>query len=323
MNSENLLDIKELKTYFFPRRGVVKAVDGVSFRLKQGETLGLVGESGSGKSITCLSIMRLVPKPAGQIVGGKVIFDSEDLLIKSEKEMRTMRGDRISMILQDPMTSLNPVYTIGNQVAEPLIIHRGFNKRSVWEEVKKMLRLVKIPAAEIRMKEFPHQMSGGMRQRIGGAMVLSCQPNLLIADEPTTSLDVTIQAQFLDLLKEIQQQSNLAMIVVTHDLGIVAKICDRLAVMYAGKIVETAGVTELFDNPTHPYTIALLKSLPKMDEKVDRLYSIEGQPPELHSLPPGCSFAPRCSEVKDVCRQEYPSKTEIKDGHQLSCWLAG
>jgi peptide/nickel transport system ATP-binding protein/oligopeptide transport system ATP-binding protein len=323
MNAENLLEVQELKTYFFTRRGVVKAVDGVSFGLKHGETLGLVGESGSGKSITCLSLLRLVPKPAGKIVGGKVVFNGEDLLSKSEREMRGMRGKRISMILQDPMTSLNPVYTIGDQVAEPMIIHRGLSKPSVWEEVKKMLGLVKIPVPEVRIREYPHQMSGGMRQRIVGAMVLSCQPDLLIADEPTTSLDVTIQAQFLDLLKEIQEQSNLAMIVVTHDLGIVAKICDRLAVMYAGRIVESARVRELFNNPSHPYTIALLKSLPKMDEKVDKLYSIEGQPPELHSLPPGCSFAPRCSEAKDVCKQEYPRETEIEDGHYMSCWLAG
>jgi oligopeptide/dipeptide ABC transporter ATP-binding protein len=319
--TKNLLEVKDLKTYFNTRRGVVKAVDGVSFSLREGETLGLVGESGCGKSITCLSILRLVPKPAGHIVGGQVIFDGEDLLLKRESEMRSIRGKKISMILQDPMTSLNPLFTIGNQVAEPLIIHRNLDQNAVGEEVKKMLRLVRIPSPEVRMREYPHQMSGGMRQRIVGAMVLSCQPALLIADEPTTSLDVTIQAQFLRLLKEIQQESRLAMIVVTHDLGIVAKICDRLVVMYAGRIVESAAVREFFNTPTHPYTIALLNSLPKMNVKVDRLYSIEGQPPELHDLPPGCSFAPRCPSVMEVCNREYPPRSEVKKEHHVRCWL--
>jgi len=321
MSSGNVIEVKDLKTYFFTSRGVVKAVDGVSFGIKEGETLGLVGESGCGKSITCLSILRLVPRPAGHIVGGEIIFDGEDLLSKNEREMRQIRGKRISMILQDPMTSLNPVFTIGDQVAEPIRIHQKLGKLMVWEKVKEMLRLVRIPSPEVRMREYPHQMSGGMRQRIAGAMVLSCQPRVLIADEPTTSLDVTIQAQFLRLLKEIQQQSNLSMIVVTHDFGIVAKVCDRLAVMYAGKIVESAPVRELFNNPVHPYTNALLNSLPKMDVKMDKLYSIEGQPPELHALPPGCSFAPRCPEAKDICTQEYPPQSAVKEGHYVSCWL--
>ena len=322
MNTENVLEVEDLKTHFFTRRGVVKAVDGVSFHLKKGETLGLVGESGCGKSITCLSILQLVPKPAGRIVGGKVVFNGEDLLSKTNREMRQIRGKRISMILQDPMTSLNPVFTIGFQVAEPLLIHQKLDKSTVWEKVKEMLRLVGIPSPEVRMMEYPHQMSGGMRQRMVGAMVLSCQPDLIIADEPTTSLDVTIQAQFLRLFKDIQQQSNLSMIVVTHDFGIVAKVCDRLAVMYAGKIVESAGVREIFNNPAHPYTNALLNSLPKMKVKVTKLYSIEGQPPELDNLPPGCAFAPRCPEVKEICRQEYPPQTEIEKGHHMCCWLA-
>ena len=315
MSSGNVIEVKDLKTYFFTSRGVV------SFGVKEGETLGLVGESGCGKSITCLSILRLVPRPAGHIVGGEIIFDGENLLSKNEREMRQIRGKRISMILQDPMTSLNPVFTIGDQVAEPVRIHQKLNKLMVWEKVKEMLRLVRIPSPEVRMREYPHQMSGGMRQRIAGAMVLSCQPHVLIADEPTTSLDVTIQAQFLRLLKEIQQQSNLSMIVVTHDFGIVAKVCDRLAVMYAGKIVESAPVRELFNNPVHPYTNALLNSLPKMEVKMDKLYSIEGQPPELHALPPGCSFAPRCPEAKDICMQEYPPQSAVKEGHYTSCWL--
>lgn len=321
MSSENVLEIKDLKTYFFTSRGVVKAVDGVSFTIKEGETLGLVGESGCGKTITCLSILRLVPPPAGRITGGEIIFEGENLLSKSEKEMRNIRGRKISMILQDPMVSLNPVYTIGDQVAEPVKIHQRLTPRLAWEKVKEMLRLVRIPSPEVRMKEYPHQMSGGMRQRVVGAMVLSCQPRLLIADEPTTSLDVTIQSQFLKLLKEIQQQQNLAMIMVTHDLGIIAKVCDRVAVMYAGKIIEIGDVREIFYSPAHPYTKALLGSLPKMEVKEERLYTIEGQPPELHALPPGCSFSPRCPDVEEICKQEYPPQSIIKDGHLVNCWL--
>jgi oligopeptide/dipeptide ABC transporter ATP-binding protein len=322
MNSRNILEVKDLKTHFFTRRGVVKAVDGVSFQLKEGETLGLVGESGCGKSVTCFSVIGLVEKPAGRIVGGEILFNREDLLLKSEKEMDQIRGEKISMILQDPMTSLNPLFTIGYQVAEPIKIHQNLDKRNVWKKVIEMLKRVRIPSPEVRMQEYPHQMSGGMRQRIVGAMVLSCQPQLLIADEPTTSLDVTIQAQFLKLLKEIQQQSNIAMIVVTHDFGIVARACDRVAVMYAGKIVESASTMELFDNPTHPYTRALMNSLPKMGKKVEKLYSIEGQPPDLHTLPPGCGFAPRCSEVLEICRQEYPPQSMVREEHTMSCWLA-
>jgi oligopeptide/dipeptide ABC transporter ATP-binding protein len=320
MDSKTILEVKDLKTYFFTRHGVAKAVDGVSFWLKEGETLGLVGESGCGKSMTCLSIMRLVPQPAGRIVGGQIIFDGVDLLSKDEKEMVNIRGKRISMILQDPMTSLNPLFTIGEQVAEPILIHQKIDRAKVWEKVKEMLTLVKIQSPEVRIMEYPHQMSGGMRQRIVGAMVLSCQPDLLIADEPTTSLDVTIQAQFLRLLKEIQQRSNLSMIVVTHDFGIVARVCDRVAVMYAGKIVEYAGIRELFNHPTHPYTKALMDSIPKMEVKVDRLYSIEGQPPDLRNLPAGCSFASRCSKVREICRNEYPPQAEVDPGHYVSCW---
>jgi len=321
MSSENVLEVKDLKTHFFTSRGVVKAVDGVSFGLKEGETLGLVGESGCGKTITCLSILGLVPGPAGRITGGEIIFEGEDLVSMSEKEMRNIRGRKISMILQDPMVSLNPVYTIGDQVAEPVKIHQKLSPRLAWEKAKEMLRLVGIPSPEVRMKEYPHQMSGGMRQRVVGAMVLSCQPRLLIADEPTTSLDVTIQAQFLKLLKELQQQQNLALIIVTHDLGIIAKVCDRVAVMYAGRIVETGDVREIFYNTAHPYTKALLGSLPKMDVKEERLYTIEGQPPELHDLPPGCSFSPRCPDVKEICTQEYPPQFIIKDDHLVNCWL--
>ena len=318
--ANTLLDVKDLKTYFFTRRGVVKAVDEVSFTLDVGETMGLVGESGCGKTITSLSLLQLVPKPAGRIVGGSIVFDGENLLTKSEKEMRDYRGSRLSMVLQDPMTSLNPVFTIGNQVAEPLTIHQKLKGQPLWEKVKEMLRLVRIPAAEVRMRDYPHQMSGGMRQRVVGAIALSCKPHLLIADEPTTSLDVTIQSQYLRLLKEIQQESGVSMIFITHDLGIVARICDRVAVMYAGKIVESAQVRELFNNPQHPYTIALMKSLPKLEERVDRLYAIGGQPPSLLDLPPGCAFYPRCSQADDKCRQEYPPYVSTADGHFVSCW---
>jgi len=321
MTSEKVLEVKDLKTYFFTSHGVVKAVDGVSFELKEGETLGLVGESGCGKTITCQSILRLVPAPAGRIVGGEIILEGENVLSKSEKEMARIRGWKVSMILQDPMASLNPVLTIGNQVAEPVKIHQRLAPQLVWEKVKEMLRLVRIPSPEIRMREYPHQMSGGMRQRVVGAIMLSCQPRLLIADEPTTSLDVTIQAQYIKLLKELQQQQKFAMIVVTHDLGIVAKICDRVAVMYAGKIVENGDVRDIFYNPAHPYTKALLGSLPKIYEREDRLNTIEGQPPELHALPPGCSFSPRCFEAQDICQREYPPRSVIKDGHLVHCWL--
>ena len=318
---KNTLEVKDLKTYFFTRSGPVKAVDGVSFHVAEGETLGIVGESGSGKSITCLSLLRLVPPPAGRIVSGEVLLNGEDLLLKSIKEMRKIRGAEISMILQDPMTSLNPVFTIGNQLSEPIIIHQGLDKKSAWEKAKEMLARVKIPLPEIRVNEYPHQMSGGMRQRIVGAMALSCQPKLLIADEPTTALDVTIQAQFLQLLQSIQKEFRLALIVVTHDFGIVAKICDRVAVMYAGKMVETAPIREIFDNPRHPYTRALMSSLPKLDKNLKRLPSIQGQPPDLGNLPPGCSFAPRCSEVKNICRLEVPPESRPAEGHTLSCWL--
>jgi oligopeptide transport system ATP-binding protein len=319
--AKTLLDVKDLKTYFFTRRGVVKAVDGVSFSLDEGETLGLVGESGCGKSITALSIQRLVPQPAGRIVGGKILLEGEDLSLKSEKEMREIRGKRISMILQDPMSSLNPVFTIGEQVAEPIRAHQRLRGQRLWEEVRGMLTRVRIPSPELRMSEYPHQMSGGMRQRIVGAIALSCRPHLLIADEPTTALDVTIQAQFLRLLKEVQQELGLSMIMITHDFGIVARVCDRVAVMYSGKIVEAAGIRELFNNPTHPYTIALMKSLPKLEQKLPRLYSIEGQPPDLRNMPPGCAFAPRCSEAMDICKIEYPPVLIVSDSHQVSCWL--
>jgi len=319
--AKTILEVKDLQTYFFTRRGVVRAVDGVSFSLNEGETIGLVGESGCGKTITSLSILRLVPQPAGRIQGGQIIFEGEDLLQKSEAEMRQIRGAKISMILQDPMTSLNPVFTIGEQVAEPIRLHQKLRKILVWDKVREILGLVKIPSPEVRMREHPHQMSGGMRQRIVGAIALSCQPRLLIADEPTTALDVTIQAQFLKLINEIQRELNVSMIMITHDFGIVARVCDRVAVMYAGRIVETAGIRELFNHPHHPYTKALMDSLPKVEKKVDRLYSIEGQPPDLRDIITGCAFAPRCPRVMDICRRQYPPQSTVEEGHHLSCWL--
>ena len=319
--AKKMLEIKDLKTHFFTRAGVVKAVDGVSFSVNEGETLGLVGESACGKTITCLSILRLVPQPAGRIVSGEIFIDGQDLLKKSEREMGAVRGKQVSMILQDPMTSLNPVFTIGQQVAWPIRLHQDLARSAIWEKVKEMLSRVKIPSPEVRIREYPHQMSGGMRQRIVGAMSLSCQPQLLIADEPTTALDVTIQAQFIRLIKEIQRDLNLAMIMVTHDFGIVAKVCDRVAVMYAGRIVENAPIRELFNNYRHPYTKALMDSLPQMEKDVELLYSIEGQPPDLRDPPPGCAFAPRCDKNMEICKEKYPPLSTVGDGHTLSCWL--
>jgi len=317
--SETVLQVEDLRTHFFTRSGVVKAVDGVNFSVGERETLGIVGESGSGKSMTALSILRLVPAPAGKIVGGRVLLRGDDLLRKSEREMQRIRGSRISMILQDPMTSLDPLFTIGDQLAEPIRIHQRDETASVQARVEEMLRLVKIPSPERRTQDYPHQMSGGMRQRIVGAMALACRPELLIADEPTTSLDVTIQAQLLALLKEVQQELGLAMIMITHDFGIVARICQRVAVMYAGRIVEEADVRTLFRSPAHPYTVALLHSLPKLGREAERLYSIGGQPPDLRQLPPGCSFAPRCPKATGPCLTEYPAQRDVGLGQRVCC----
>jgi len=317
---EIVLEVEDLRTYFRTRFGTVKAVDGVSFNLRRGETLGIVGESGCGKSVTMLSMMRLVPIPPGRILSGKIILDGEDLLQLTEGEMTKIRGSKIALIIQDPMTSLNPVFSIGNQVAEAIRLHHDLPKRGVLEQALEVLRKVNIPAAEARMKDYPHQMSGGMRQRVVGAIGISCEPMVLIADEPTTSLDVTIQAQYLKLLKDIQRDSDLSLIFITHDFGIVAKMCDRVAVMYAGKIVEMGSVRDIFNNPSHPYTEALLASVPKMEEDVERLYSIEGQPPTLHNLPVGCPFAPRCQYVMDKCREEYPPEVHQSEAHYAACW---
>ena len=315
-----VLKVEDLHTYFTTRWGTVKAVDGVSFELHAGETLGIVGESGCGKSVTMLSMMRLIQSPPGNILQGKIILDGQDLLELTENEMTKIRGSKIALIIQDPMTSLNPVFSIGNQVGESIKIHQSPPKKALLEKVLNVLRMVQIPAAESRVSDYPHQMSGGMRQRVVGAISISCEPMVLIADEPTTSLDVTIQAQYLKLLKDLQKESGLSLIFITHDFGIVAKVCDRVAVMYAGKIVEQGTVRDIFNNPSHPYTEALLASVPKMEEDVDRLYSIEGQPPTLHDLPPGCSFADRCQYVMDKCRVEYPPQFKVGDDHVSACW---
>ena len=315
-----ILEVKDLRTHFQTRWGTVKAVDGVSFDLHRGETLGIVGESGSGKSVTMLSLMQLIPIPPGKIVSGEILLDGENLLELSEDQMSKVRGSQIALIIQDPMTSLNPVFSIGNQVMETIKIHQDIPRKSVWEMALDVLRKVNIPAAETRMRDYPHQMSGGMRQRVVGAISISCQPSVLIADEPTTSLDVTIQAQYLKLLKELQRESNLGLIFITHDFGIVAKMCDKVAVMYAGKIVEQGTVRDIFNHPSHPYTEALLASVPKLEEDVDRLYSIEGQPPALHDLPPGCPFAPRCPYVMEQCREEYPHAFQLNEAHSAACW---
>lgn len=316
-----VLDVQDLRTYFVTRWGVVKAVDGVSFQLRSGETLGIVGESGSGKSVTSLSIMRLVQSPPGHIVGGQVKLLGEDILQLDDSEMEKVRGDRIAMVLQDPMTALNPVFDIEDQVGEALKIHKELKGEGLKEQIVEMLRKVRIPAPEIRMKDFPHQLSGGMRQRVVGAIGISCDPEVLIADEPTTSLDATIQAQYLRLLRDLQEETGVGIIFITHDFGIVAKMCDRVAVMYAGKIVEQGDVRQIFNNPSHPYTEALITSVPKMEETTDRLYSIPGQPPALWDLPQGCSFAPRCPYAFDKCTQAYPDIFQVDEGQTAACWL--
>ncbi|HEV2301305.1 MAG TPA: ABC transporter ATP-binding protein [Stellaceae bacterium] len=323
MNSGPLLDIRNLSTHYVSAQGsrVVRAVDDVSLRIDAGETLGIVGESGSGKSTLALSILRVLP-PAARIVAGRMLFEGEDLVEKSDAEMRQVRGKRIAMILQDPMASLNPLFTIGNQVAEPIQVHEGAKRRSAWQRARELLRAVRIPAPETRVGQYPHEMSGGMRQRIVGAIGISCEPRLLIADEPTTSLDLTIQAQYLKLLRDLQKEHGLALIFITHNLGIVAKMCDRLAVMYAGRIVEAGSVSTIFNAPAHPYTEALLNSIPRMSEGRERLTAIDGQPPDLSALPPGCAFAARCPRAMPRCGVEAPPEFHTGEDHRARCWLA-
>jgi len=315
-----ILEVHDLHTHIFTRWGVVKAVDGVSFYLRQGETLGIVGESGCGKTMTALSLLRLVPRPGGRIVQGKILLEGENLLEKSDNEMRHIRGRRISMILQDPQTSLNPLFSIGNQLIEAIKIHHRDSYKALVQRAINILKQVRVAAPERRVQDYPHQMSGGMKQRVVGAISMSCEPRVIIADEPTTSLDVTIQAQYLRLLREIQEETGLSLIFITHDFGIVAKMCDRVMVMYAGRIVESGPVRAIFNKPSHPYTQALLDSVPKMEERAERLYSIQGQPPVLWDIPPGCRFAARCPYADDRCQQEYPPSFTLAEGHTADCW---
>jgi len=316
-----LLRVSDLQTQYFSFGGtrVVKAVDGVSFTLGEGETIGLVGESGCGKTTTCLSVVGLLP-PAARIVGGSIEFAGEELTTKRPREMRRIRGRQIAMILQDPMASLNPLFSIYWQVAEPAYHHQGLRGRSLRQRVRDLLRAVRIASPEVRMREYPHQMSGGMRQRVVGAIAMAGGPRLIIADEPTTNLDVTIQAQYLEVLKDIQQESGVALIFVTHNLGIVAKMCDKMAVMYAGKIVEHGAVRDLFRDPKHPYTQALLGSMPKLGSK-ERLFAIPGQPPNLAQLPSGCAFQPRCVHAMPRCAMQEPDDSRIGPNWTAKCWL--
>ena len=316
-----LLRVDDLKTHYFGFRGtrVVRAVDGISFSLDAGETFGLVGESGCGKTTTCHAIVRLLP-PSARIVSGSIELEGEDLLAKSPSEMRAIRGRRIATILQDPMASLDPLFSIGNQVAEPAYYHRALRGGKLRQRVRELLAAVRIPSPDVRMKNFPHQLSGGMRQRIVGAIAQAGGPQVIIADEPTTNLDVTIQLQYLNLLKDLQRASGVALIFVTHNLGIVAKMCDRVAVMYAGKIVEMQSVRGLFYNPKHPYTRALLDSMPKLGTR-DPLYAIPGQPPDLSDPPTGCSFHPRCTHAMERCRTAEPWDHPLGDGASARCWL--
>lgn len=314
-----LLKVDRLSVEISTRWGRFRAADGVTFSVLRGETLGIVGESGSGKSITCLSILGLLPK-GGSIIGGSITFDDLSLTQMSQHEIRRIRGRRIAMILQDPMVSLNPVLSIGTQVAAPIRLHQRQGKAAAWQRAAAMLGLLRIPAPTTRLDNYPHQMSGGMRQRVCGAIALSCEPELLIADEPTTSLDVTIQAQYLELLADIRKQRNVAMIFVTHDLGVVAQMCDRVAVMYAGRIIELVDVAGLFDHPAHPYTRALLASLPDPDAREHRLRAIEGAPPQPGEIGAGCAFAPRCASADAHCRAQSPPTIELSNGHTVACW---
>ncbi len=318
-----LIQVKDLRTSFFTPDGELKAVDGVSFSIEQGKTLGLVGESGCGKSVTALSIMRLVPSPPGRVVGGEVLYRGRDLLRLNGDEMRKVRGNEISMIFQEPMTSLNPVFTIGNQIGEAIRLHQGLSKRETREKTIEMLRLVKIADPESRVDDYPHQLSGGMRQRVMIAMALSCKPSLLIADEPTTALDVTIQAQILELMKELQEKLGMALLLITHDLGVVAEQADEVAIMYAGKIVERAKTKAIFDRPLHPYTVGLLNSLPGVEgEKKKRLEAIPGVVPSPLDLPGGCRFRDRCPKAAGICGEAEPELVEKERDHWVACYFA-
>lgn len=319
-----ILKIKDLKTYFNTPEGVVKAVDGVSYDVQEGETMALVGESGCGKSVSAMSIMRLIPNPPGQIVSGQINFNGKDLLTLHNDEMRKIRGKEIAMIFQEPMTSLNPVLTIGRQLTETLKVHLYMCKEDCWRRAAEVLKLVGISHPEQRFSQYPHQFSGGMRQRVMIAMALTCNPKLILADEPTTALDVTIQAQILELLKELSRRLGVAMIIITHNLGVVARYADKVNVMYASKVIESGSSIEIYHQPKHPYTIGLLNSVPRLDEpRKTKLDPIEGQPPDLINPPRGCRFQPRCKFVKERCGEELPPLIELGGGHRCACWFAG
>jgi oligopeptide transport system ATP-binding protein len=317
-----LLEVNGLKTQFFTQDGVVQAVRGVSFYVGEGETLGIVGESGCGKSVSVLSVMRLIPQPPGRIVDGEVIFDGQDLVKVSDDEIRRVRGNKIAMIFQDPMTSLNPVLTIGRQIGEALELHMGMDRQEARTRSAELLSMVGIPEAAMRLDDYPHQFSGGMRQRAMIAMSLACNPRLLIADEPTTALDVTIQAQIVELVKRLRDEIGMAIIWITHDLGVVAGLADRMMVMYAGTVVEEAQVKEAYGDPRHPYTMGLLGSLPRLDVvRSDKLQSIEGLPPDLIDPPPGCPFQPRCAYAVEKCETEIPPLEPVGPRHRIACWV--
>ena len=317
-----LLEVKDLSTYFFTPEGVVKAVDSISYDLQEGETLGLVGESGCGKSVSALSIMRLIQRP-GRTVAGEVTFNGQDLLALDDSEMRRIRGKDMAMIFQEPMTSLNPVLTIGKQLTEALMLHLGLDQNAANDRAGDLLEMVGIPEGRGRLGDYPHQFSGGMRQRVMIAMALSCDPKMLIADEPTTALDVTIQAQILELVKKLGEETGTAVLIITHNLGVVARYADRVNVMYAGKIIERGTAREIYTNPRHPYTIGLLNSVPRLDEpRKEQLAPIEGSPPDLIGLPIGCAFRPRCKYAIDRCAVEYPPLLEVAEGHTAACWVS-
>lgn len=317
---KDLVVVNNLKTYFYTEGGVVRAVDDVSFKIRKGETVCIVGESGCGKSITAMSMMRLIPKASGKIEGGEILFEGNDILKLSENDIRDIRGNKISVIFQEPMTSLNPVFTIGNQMEETILLHQNIDKAGARKKAIDMLNLVGISRPDQIVESYPHELSGGMMQRVMIAMAISCNPALLIADEPTTALDVTIQAQILDLMRDLKSKTNTSIMLITHDLGVVAEMADYVVVMYAGKVVEEAGVLDLFKKPLHPYTQGLLDSKPSLTQETKRLNSIPGQVPNPTRMPEGCYFHPRCSKAMDICRQKQPELKELADGHKIACW---
>lgn len=321
MKQDTVLEVKNLQTYFYSSEGVAKAVDGVSFTLQKGETLGIVGESGCGKSMTSLSLLRLVPSPPGKIINGEILLNNTDILKLSDEELRKIRGNKISMIFQEPMTSLNPVLSVGEQIAESIRLHQGLSRKEAWQKAVDMIRLVGIPAPEKRAKQEPYQLSGGMRQRIMIAMALACTPDVLIADEPTTALDVTIQAQIIDIIQNLQKQLGMSILFITHDLGVVAEVCDKIAVMYAGQVVEEGTTDSLFEKPLHPYTHGLIQSLPKLYEDQEELSTIQGTVPSPYHYPSGCRYAERCPFATELCREKQPELLTIEPEKKVRCWM--